>query len=197
MPRNRAPTGGFGFVHVRPYDLIGFDPSDYSVVEADATVTLTVVRTGKGIGSASVNYATADDSAVAGTDYVAASGTINWSHGEVGAKTFDVAILADAETEGDEDFFVRLTAPIGAQLGVSEATVVIIDAADDCPAAVNAIFGDGTAISVPILLALPAAGESATRTNVAFGVWDYAVGVDATNPCSFLTNIMSSDTVGP
>lgn len=200
MPRNRAPTGGFGYVHVRPLDIIEFDPSDYSVEEADTTITVTVVRIGRGIGQASVNYATQNDTAVSAIDYIAAFGTLTWAHGETGPKTIDIDILADSDTEGDEDFFINLSAPVNAQLGTAQATVVIVDApvTDTCPQMVDAIFGDGTSIVEGDLTALPAAGETASRANAGFALWNYDISVNAINPCAFITNTASADdTVTP
>ena len=57
----------------------------------------------------SVNYATRDDSATAGNDYVAAAGTLTFAAGQT-SKTFTVAIRGDKKREADEYFYVLLSA---------------------------------------------------------------------------------------
>ncbi len=50
-----------------------------------------------------VGYVTEDLTAVAGEDYVAASGTLIFAPGET-TKTIDVTIIVDEYLEGDEQF---------------------------------------------------------------------------------------------
>ena len=71
-------------------------------------------------GAVTVDYATADDIAKAGLDYVATSGTLNWADGEAATKTFSVTILDDGELEGPENLILDLSNPIGnASLGTT------------------------------------------------------------------------------
>jgi len=55
-----------------------------------------------------VNYATADGTAIAGEDYLAAFDTLTFAPGET-TKTFTVEVLADATGEPDETFSVNLS----------------------------------------------------------------------------------------
>ena len=57
------------------------------VVDATGTVAYTVRRTGGKTGQVSVDYETVDGSAEAGSDFVAASGTLTWNDGDVDDKT--------------------------------------------------------------------------------------------------------------
>ena len=83
----------------------------------------------------SASYATADDTATAGSDYAAASGTLMFAPGEV-SQTIRVAILDDALHEADEEAFaVALSSPTGATLDAATATGTIRD--DDEPPAVS------------------------------------------------------------
>ena len=68
---------------------------------------ITVVRVGGTNGNLSVDYATADGTAIAGQDYTATSGTLNFTSGET-SKTIQVPILDDAVTEQDENFTISL-----------------------------------------------------------------------------------------
>ena len=84
----------------------------------------------------SFSYATADDTATAGSDYAAASGTLMFAPGEV-SQTIRVAILDDALHEADEETFaLSLSAPTGATLDAGTATGTIRDD-DEPPAAVG------------------------------------------------------------
>ena len=78
-----------------------------------------------------VSYATADGTAVAGVDYVAASGTLTLAPGET-RRTLSVALLDDAADEPEERFALALSSPAHAVLGTASATWTIVD---DDPAA--------------------------------------------------------------
>lgn len=71
-----------------------------------------------------VNYATADGTAVAGTDYVSTSGTITFSAGQT-SKTVKVAVTGDTAVESDEAFTVTLSNPSGATISRASATGTI------------------------------------------------------------------------
>ena len=55
-----------------------------------------------------VRYSTQDESAKAGEDYVATSGTLTFASGQT-TKTFTVVIKGDRNKESDESFSVWLT----------------------------------------------------------------------------------------
>jgi hypothetical protein len=91
----------------------------YLDYESVSIQKVTITRKGPQIDeAASVNYATADkplnaggnQRALAGSDYIATSGTLNFAPGEI-SKTFDVQILNDSISEGIEDFYVTLSSP--------------------------------------------------------------------------------------
>ena len=81
----------------------------------DATLGFAVSLSRAAAHAVSVDYATADGTAVAGADYTATSGTLTFAPGET-AKTVAVAILDDAIDEGKEKFTLRLSNPQGAYL---------------------------------------------------------------------------------
>ncbi|CAN5532394.1 hypothetical protein BH10PSE6_BH10PSE6_30280 [soil metagenome] len=84
---------------------------DVSVVEGDngtRLATFTVTRS-EGTGAFSIDYDTADDSAsVVGSDYLAASGTLQFAAG-VTSQTITVAVKGDTVVEYDQSFAVALT----------------------------------------------------------------------------------------
>lgn len=77
-------------------------------------------------GTVTVDIATADGSATAGSDYSAASGSLSFAPGET-SKEFPVAILGDSTVEPDESFSVSLGNPVGALLGDGQATGTLIN----------------------------------------------------------------------
>ncbi len=73
-----------------------------------------------------VDYATADDTATAETDYVKRSGTVTFDPGEV-VKTVGVPISDDDVTEADESFTVSLDNALNASIGDAVARGAIED----------------------------------------------------------------------
>ena len=79
------------------------------------TVSLSAPST----GTVTVAYSTRDDSALAGSDYVATSGTLTFAPGEV-TKQITVLVNGDTVAEDVEVFFVDLTSASGATIGDGE-----------------------------------------------------------------------------
>lgn len=107
--------------------VVRFDPSHYTVMENCGSFEVRVVRGGDLSGEVAVLYSTEDGTAEAGSDYVAANGTLVFAPGET-SKTFSVQVIDDDVFEEDEHFYVRLSSPRGASLASpATATVVILD----------------------------------------------------------------------
>ena len=84
--------------------------NDVSVTEGDSgtkVLTFTATR-GGGTAAFAVNYATANDTAAAGSDYVAKSGTLSFGSG-VNTQTISITINGDTANEPNETFFVNLS----------------------------------------------------------------------------------------
>ncbi|MDJ0927910.1 MAG: DUF5666 domain-containing protein [Gammaproteobacteria bacterium] len=87
-----------------------------------------VVRSGGSAGVASINFATANGAAIAGSDYTAASGTLTWANQVSGNKTISIPITDDSLAELPESFTLTLSNVSGASLGVNaSASINIID----------------------------------------------------------------------
>ena len=114
-----------------------FTAATASVSEAGGSVTLMVTRINGSDGAAAVNYSIAGLTAVAGADFAAQPGTLNWAAGDSAPKPIVVPIVNDGLIEGDETFLVMLSGASGATLGATTiVTVTILD--DDFPAAPSA-----------------------------------------------------------
>lgn len=87
-----------------------FSSASFFVIEDIGQMVVTVQRVGGFNGSLSVEYETVDGTAIAGQDYTATSGTLNFADGET-TKSFLVPITEDVPTEADENFTVRLKNP--------------------------------------------------------------------------------------
>ena len=102
-----------------------------SVTEGDkgtTNVTLTVTLSVASATTVTVNYATANGTALSGSDYQAKSGTLAFSPG-VTTQTITIAIVNDKtkETPSVETFTVVLSSPGGATIGNGTGTVTITD----------------------------------------------------------------------
>jgi len=109
-------------------------------------LTFTVTLSEASQQRATVRWATADGSAIAGRDYRAASGTVRFAPGKQTA-TVRVRVIGDRSAEPDETFFVSLSAPVRATLSATaqRATGTILD--DDVlpQLAAFAALGEGSA----------------------------------------------------
>jgi len=95
---------------VKPLPIIVLGDSP-DVVESDGEATITVERQWPMDRDVKVNYATVDDTAVAGTDYTSTSGTLTFAPGET-SKTFTVPVFDDDEIKPDVAFKVHLSDPV-------------------------------------------------------------------------------------
>ncbi len=103
-----------------------FSSSTYSAAEDGTSVTITVDRTGGSDGVVSVDYATSDETAAAGSDYTAAGGTLTFANGQT-SNTFTVNIIDDSVHEGDKTVNLTLSnATGGATLGTQKTAVLTI-----------------------------------------------------------------------
>ncbi len=100
-------------------------------VSANFTVSLSRA----GTKTITVNYATSNGSATAGSDFTATSGTLTFSPGQT-SKIIAVPVLGDTTDENGETFNLTLIAPVNANLSsVPTATGTIAD--DDVSLRVN------------------------------------------------------------
>lgn len=90
-----------------------FSQAAYSIGEAAGNATITVQRVGGDDGAVTVAYSATPDSAAAGTDFIAVSGTLSWADNDDNPKTFQVPINNDTASEGNETVDLTLSNATG------------------------------------------------------------------------------------
>ena len=139
---------------------------------ADAMLEFTVSLSRAASETVTVDWATADGTATAGSDYTANSGTLNFAPGET-AKTVSVAVLDDSHDEGSETLTLVLSNPSGAYIEDGEATGTI-ENSDYMPQAWLGRFGRTVAEQVleaveERIRSAPRAGMQVTMAGHRFG----------------------------
>lgn len=147
---------------------------DVTVTEGDGgtlAAVFTVTRSGDPAGVVTVNWATADGSALAGSDYVAGAGALTFAGGET-TKTVTVLVKGDLTDEYDQGFYVNLSAASGAVIADGQGFGMIAD--NDPPptvtitAKVSAKEGNNNrTTSFTFVVTLSAASEKEVRVNFA------------------------------
>jgi hypothetical protein len=107
--------------------------ADVTVTEGNSGITNATFTASLSAASAStvtVDFATADGTATAPSDYTSASGTLTFAPGET-TKTITVSVNGDTLVEPDETFFVNLSNAIGATIADGQGQGLIVN--DDLP----------------------------------------------------------------
>ncbi|MCA9901412.1 MAG: CSLREA domain-containing protein [Ardenticatenaceae bacterium] len=129
-PQNSTLSKAQGIGTIQDNDpLPKLSINNLSVVEGDGppkTMQFTISLSAASSKIITVNYATADQTAVAGRDYTAKSGTLTFTPGQI-SKTVTITILSDLLAEQTETFAVKLSQPVNATLGVTQGIGTIID----------------------------------------------------------------------
>jgi uncharacterized delta-60 repeat protein len=109
---------------------VAFAETNLVVSENSAIVTLTVLRYDDGAGPLSVDYFTSDGSALAGRNYAAKSGMLNFPIFST-TNTVTIPLLDECELTDDRVFTVTLRNPsTGGALGTNQIAVVTIQGND-------------------------------------------------------------------
>ena len=138
--------------------------TDVSGLESSGTLSFSVLLTNANGTSVSVDYATADGTAIAGSDYTATSGTLTFTPGQT-SKPVPVTIVNDALAEDDETFTLNLSNATGgiAIADPSGTATIQNDDPDPTVSIANASVPEGdtgtTTLSLPVTLSGPAARE--------------------------------------
>jgi hypothetical protein len=92
---HRRGGGAAGELGQLVNDSVQLTTPAYNVPETSAFVRVYVARSGDATGSVSATYATFNGTALAGLDYLATNGTLQWGAGDLSDKFFDVWLVDD------------------------------------------------------------------------------------------------------
>ena len=119
---------------VPPAGSLQFGSATYSVDESGPNVLISVTRTGGSFGAVSVDYASSNGTASAGSDYTAVAGTLSFADGVATSQSFSVPISEDTLFEGNETVNLTLSNVTGgASLGTPGTAILTITENDQAP----------------------------------------------------------------
>ncbi len=174
LPGNLLPEARYDTTSVELFAVPGGGAADDSVGEGAGTKTVTVTLSAASSEQVTVDYATANGSAEAGTDYTATSGTLTFPAGDT-SKSFDVAIMDDARDEPDQTFLVNLAGPSHSLITDPQATITIVDD-DELPTIsitdLEKAEGSAEPATTPFALQASLSGPSEKTVTVAFATAD-------------------------
>ena len=177
---------------------VGVSVADASQDEGDdVTMDFTVSLSEAASEAISVEYATQDGTATAGSDYTSTSGTLQFAAGDT-SKTVEVPLLDDDHDEGSETFKLVLSNPSGAVVTDSEATGTIRNR-DPLPRALLARFGRATAVHVVEQIQARVDAERSSGTTARFGGIEMTGGMDANRAAGLFRRLLGpgTGTTGP
>jgi uncharacterized repeat protein (TIGR01451 family) len=129
-------TNNNSAVSVTTVTAPGLSINDVSLLEGNSGTTSAVFNVVLSVPiplPVSVNFATSDNSAVAGSDYLATNGALNFAPGQTN-QTITVVVKGDTASEISETFFVTLSNPSNAAITRAQGIGTILN--DDVAAAV-------------------------------------------------------------
>jgi hypothetical protein len=119
--------------------------------------------------TAHVDVATADGTALAGSDYAAAAGTVSFAPGQT-SQAFAVSIAGDTVYEPDERFVVNLSNASHATIAVAQATATIVND-DPLPtiSIADVSVTEGNAGTTPAVFKVSLSNPSSSPISVSYG----------------------------
>ncbi len=154
---------------------------------AGATATFTVTLAQPSLLPVTVQYATADGTAIAGTDYQAASGLLTFAPGQT-SQTINVTVLGDTLNQPTKKFTVALSNPQNATLGRATGNGIINNTIAQPAVSVNNVSAvNGTSPNAVFTVSL--SGPSGQPITVNYTTIDGTAiaGVDYTTTSGTLT----------
>ena len=195
---NATGSGSLGGTFGIALLIIDDDPTpslrinDVSVTEGasgSVNAVFTVTLSAASSFTVTANYATADGSATAGSDYQAALGQVILNPGEV-TKTISVTVNGDTTPEVNETFFVNLSNPTNSSLADSQGlgTILSDDAAGGRIRFSSPDYGD-TEFAPYYIVIVERRGDTSAAVTV-----DYATADLNTSllPCSTANSLASA-----
>ena len=133
----------------------------------------------------SIDYATADGTATAGSDYVATSGTLTFPPGTTSAN-INVTVNGDTTVEPDETFLLKLSNPVNVSSFIFQATVTIAN--DDSSFQMSAASLSVAEGAKSLTVNVTRSGDLSVAASVSYATSDTAGNQD----CNFANGKASS-----
>jgi|GEM_PF-1105988 len=165
--------------------------NNVSVNEAAGTATFTVTLSAASGQTVTVNYATSNGTATAGSDYTATSGTLTFTPGQT-TQTITVPITNDTIFEGNENFNVVLSGATNATIADNTGVGTIVD--NDLAPTISTVGVASVTEGGNLVHTVTLSNASSTTTSFAFSL----TGTTATAGTDFnnvLTNASFSNGV--
>jgi uncharacterized repeat protein (TIGR01451 family) len=143
----------------------------------------------------SVNYATANGTATANSDFQPRSGSLTIPPGQTSA-TVIVPVIGDPLPEPDETFFLNLSNPVDATLAKTQAVGTILND-DNAPPTVsitNPVNGAAFTVGTNILIEATASDPDGSVAKVGFFQGNISLGEDSTVPYSVIWSNVAAGT---
>ncbi|MET0751826.1 MAG: Calx-beta domain-containing protein [Pyrinomonadaceae bacterium] len=200
------PTGGAAIGGTNPTTLtITNDDAQPSISVNDVTFTdaqsavatgFTVTLSNPSALTVTVHYATSNDTAIAGQDYDAASGTLTFNPGET-FKDIPINILDDNQQESTEQFFIDLDTPANATIADGHGIGTIPN--DDAANTVNVSLPTNLTALTNTVLTVPVTVSDTTGNNsYSFNIsYNQSIISPAAVPYDTAGTISSGSTVTP
>ncbi len=128
-PVNATIADGAGVGTILDDDNPALSISDTTVIEGDlgsVSTVFTVTLSTAGVEAATVNFSTADGTALAPADYTTATGSVTFPPG-VTQQTITIPVVGDVVVEGNETLSVNLSNPVNATIADGQGQGLIID----------------------------------------------------------------------
>jgi sugar lactone lactonase YvrE len=139
-------TNAVADVFLHDQQAVQFSAMAYEVDERAGKAVVTVNLSVPTTEPVTVHYATSDGSASAGSDYGAASGTLQFAPGTSSTR-FSIAIDDDAQSEYRETIELTLTNPTNASLGPRDHATLTILASECADDTADGVLGQADFIS--------------------------------------------------
>ena len=138
---NPRPAGADDGAYQYVPPTISFASVDTEALKTASSITITVALSVAAPQTVTVNYATSNNTAVAGTDYRTTAGTLTFQAGQT-VQTFSIPLIDDNEQTGNLRINLTLSNPTGASLGATpQAVATIVDTfTNDNAAFINGLY---------------------------------------------------------
>jgi hypothetical protein len=113
--------------------LVSLSAATYTASQSAGSAKITVNRASGASGGASVSYATANGTAIAGSNYTSTHGTLSWGNGDASPKSFVIPISKATTFTGSKTVAIALAGAEGASLGSTKSAMVTINGTAAAP----------------------------------------------------------------